>query len=228
MRGRRDREEGQAATTKDSVRNLKESLDRGHSFIVSVHFTKIAGEPVFGGRSKAGSIGLKSGLYGGRMGLVPGSPLPKVAGFLVSVVVCLQRSPRDAATHLSWDGNGRSERVPLVCSPARGAVGRRGRSARAGHRGEASGSLRAARGSRRRGVHPPLRQGGLGRRHVLARLRFQADQRHGPHDSVRSSEVSARRPREEVFARIHGRWAGRCDDPSPADTRLRLAGSVGR
>ncbi len=41
-------------------------------------------------------------------------------------------------------------------------------------------------------VHAPLRQGGLGRRDVPARLHFQADQRDGRHDAVRSREVSAR------------------------------------
>ena len=45
---------------------------------------------------------------------------------------------------------------------------------------------------KRRVVYAPLRQGRLGRRDVLARLHFQADQRDRRHDSVRSREVSAR------------------------------------
>src|SRR5438045_2962803 len=57
------------------------------------------------------------------MGLVPGNPLPTAASVLVAVVVCSERSPCDAATHVSWDRIGRCECVPLVCSPARRAVG---------------------------------------------------------------------------------------------------------
>ena len=98
----------------------------------------------------------------------------------------------DEATHVSRDGPGRCDRFPLVRGPARE---RWDDAAEVLERATAAKQVDAAVlhvVQKRRVVHAPLRQGGLGRRDVLARLHFQADQRDGRHDPVRSGEVSAR------------------------------------